>query len=292
MDSNTIICWWSGGITSAVACHLAIELFGLDNCRIIMIDTKNEDDDTYRFKADCEKWYGKSMEVISAIGSKYSCIQDVWRKYKSLNVAHGAICSSQLKRAVREEWQKTNKYKHQVFGFEFGAKEFNRALGLYLNHSNAKPIFPLLMLAYDKIKCANIIKLNSIEIPRVYSLGYKNNNCFKTGCVQGGIGYWQKIQREDVFKFNEMADIEHELTDAKGKPVTMLKDQSEEAKKSKNQLVFLRKNPKYPHIKCLADMPPCKVEPLFECNGLCGINDLDRNPTENQINYELQLELF
>ena len=37
-----IIGWWSGGITSAVACKIAIDMYGVDNCRIIMIDTKNE----------------------------------------------------------------------------------------------------------------------------------------------------------------------------------------------------------------------------------------------------------
>lgn len=35
-----IICWWSGGITSAVACKLAIDMYGKDRCRVIMIDTK------------------------------------------------------------------------------------------------------------------------------------------------------------------------------------------------------------------------------------------------------------
>ena len=51
-----IICWWSGGITSAVACKLAIRLYGREKCRVIMIDTHNEHPDTYRFKADCEEW--------------------------------------------------------------------------------------------------------------------------------------------------------------------------------------------------------------------------------------------
>jgi len=35
-----IICWWSGGITSAVACKIAIDSFGIENCQVIMIDTK------------------------------------------------------------------------------------------------------------------------------------------------------------------------------------------------------------------------------------------------------------
>lgn len=42
-----VIAWWSGGVTSAVACKWAIDWFGLDSVRIVFIDTKNEDDDTY-----------------------------------------------------------------------------------------------------------------------------------------------------------------------------------------------------------------------------------------------------
>ena len=76
-STNDIICWWSGGVTSAVACQVAIELFGTDRCRIIFIDTFNEDEDTHRFKSDCEKWYGLSIETISAIGDKYKTIQDI-----------------------------------------------------------------------------------------------------------------------------------------------------------------------------------------------------------------------
>jgi len=103
-----IICWWSGGVTSAVACKLAIELYGLESCRIVFMDTHNEDEDTYRFKADCAKWYGKEIETISEIGGKYDSIQDVWQTHLSLNTANGAICSSRLKAELRKKWQKTN----------------------------------------------------------------------------------------------------------------------------------------------------------------------------------------
>ena len=113
---DEIICWWSGGITSAVACKISIDLYGLNSCRIIFIDTLNEDEDTYRFKKDCEKWYGKEIETIKS--DKHKSIQDVWRKSNSLNVATGAKCSSELKKVVREKWQKTNKWKYQVFGFD------------------------------------------------------------------------------------------------------------------------------------------------------------------------------
>jgi PP-loop superfamily ATP-utilizing enzyme len=290
---RTIICWWSGGVTSAVACKLAIDLFGEQNCRVIMIDTNNEHEDTYRFKIDCEKWYGLKIETITAIGGKWESIQDVWIKRKSLNTATGAICSTELKRVVREKWENENKFKYQIFGFEFDPKEFNRAKSMTMNHSNAKAIYPLLMYGLTKKDCLRIISDAGIDIPLVYQLGYKNNNCFRTGCVQGGVGYWQKIQREDIDKFNAMADMEHYLTDLKGEPVTMLKDQSNEAKDNVKRtgdktkaFVFLRKNVKYPELKSIDEMPQCKVEPLFECNGVCGINDLvERSNTEGEINF-------
>jgi len=281
-----VISWWSGGITSAVSCKIGIDLFGIDSCSIVMIDTKNEHPDTYRFKDDCSRWYGKEIETITAIGDKYDSIQDVWLKHKSLNVATGAICSTNLKRKVRESYQKSVDYDYQIFGFEFDKKEFNRATSLTLNHPKAKAIYPLLMMGLNKEDCIKIVEDAGIEVPVMYKMGFRNNNCFGTGCVQGGIGYWQKIKTDLPDKFKAMADMEHKLTDIKGEPVTMLKDQGNEAKATGNILVFLRKHPKYPHLKCIDDMAPQKVEPLFECNGFCGINDLnEQNKTQYEINF-------
>ena len=288
---SSIVCWWSGGVTSAVACKVAIDLFGLQNCRIIFQDTFNEHDDTYRFKSDCEKWYGKEIETITAIGDTYSSIEETWFKHLSLNTATGAICSYMLKRRVREKWQKENDYKYQVFGFEFNSKEFKRALGISSNHPKAKPIFPLLMVGYDKEKCIEVINEANIKLPDAYLLGFQNNNCLKTGCVQGGIGYWQKMKKENIEVFNKMAKVEHELTNLKGEQVTMLKDQSNEAKKKAKkdktlQRVFLKKHPDYPDNKCIDDMGGRPVEPLVDCNGFCGSNDLIKNNTQMELNYE------
>lgn len=163
---------------------------------------------------------------------EYKNIEDIWIKHLSLNVATGAICSTIAKRKVRENWQKTNEYSHQVFGFEFEKKEFNRAMGMKMNHPKSKPIFPLLMMGYDKKDCLELIKQWGLDIPMMYKLGFKNNNCFNTGCVQGGIGYWQKMKKEFPEKYYKMSNMEHFLTDKKGEPVTMLKDQSKEAKET------------------------------------------------------------
>lgn len=277
---DKIISWWSGGITSAVACKLSIDLYGKDNCRIIFIDTKNEDDDTYRFMDDCSKWYDLPIETITS--DKHESVQDVWLKYKALNNASGAVCSSEMKRQVREKWQKNNSWEHQVFGFELD--EAKRAKGMVLNHSKTKPIFPLMMYGLTKKDCIKIVEAAGIEPPNMYKLGFLNNNCFKTGCVQGGIGYWQKMKRDFPDKFDKMAEMEHRITNEKGKPITMLKDQSKNG-----GLVFLKPHPDYPQMKDISMMKGREPKPLMECNGFCGVNDLERNPTEKEINYQQTL---
>lgn len=279
---NPVIAWVSGGVTSAVACKLAAEIFGLGNCRFIFIDTRNEDDDTYRFLKDCEAWYGREIEFIT--NHDYDSIQHVWRKWKGLNFANGAICSTELKREVRIKWERENNYSYQVFGFDID--EPRRAKALTMNYPRANAIYPLMMYGLTKKDCIEIVQSQGVEVPRAYKMGLINNNCLNTGCVQGGIGYWQKLQRIFPEKYDRMAEEEHRLTDMKGAPVTMLKDQGKKAQQSGNTRVFLKKHPDYPHVRELSTFKGREPKPLMDCNGFCGVNDLERNPTENEIYYE------
>lgn len=258
--NNPVIAWWSGGLDSSIVCKLCIDQFGKENVRIVFIGTKNEDEDTYRFLKDCEKWYDKEIECITS--AKYKEIKEVWREYLSLNVATGAICSSELKREVRIKFGRENRFEYQAFGFD--SKEYKRANGMLKNYYFIKPIFPLIEAGHSKQQCLNMLNEAGIRIPRVYTYGFLNNNCFKTGCVQGGIGYWQKMKLEFPDKFDAMAEMEHELTNEKGEPVTMLKDQSKDG-----GLVFLKPHPDYPNMKDISMMKGRKIEPLRECNGFC-----------------------
>ena len=281
--NKPVIAWWSGGITSAVTCKLCIDFFGESNVRIIFIDTHNEDDDTYRFLYECQNWYEKKIEQIS--NPDYSCIQEVWYKYLALNYATGAVCSDQLKRVVRENFEKENDYSFQAFGFDIS--EINRAKGMKLNNPQTNPIFPLiseLLSKKDSIKYVE--KSNNLftplRLPNMYYKGFHNNNCYKTGCVQGGIGYWQKLDKEETYKVDVMAKVEHDLTNAKGEPVTILKDQSKGG-----GLVFLRPHPDYPEMKDLSMMKGRPVLPLLECNGCCGMNDIEINKTVYELNLQI-----
>jgi hypothetical protein len=139
-----------------------------------------------------------------------------------------------------------------------------------LNYPKIKPIFPLIEKGISKAMSMQMLFEAGITPPEMYLLGFDNNNCFKTGCVQGGIGYWQKIQRDYPETFESMASMEHELTDLKGKPVTMLKDQSNGGGK-----IFLKPHSSYPEIKHIGQMRGREPKGLLECNGFCGANDFE-----------------
>lgn len=254
-----VIAWWSGGADSAITCWLCLKWFGADKVRVVFIDTKNEDHDTYRFKKDCELWWGVQIETIST--TKWDSIEDVWEHYLTLNTATGAICSSELKREVRQQFQLQNNYSYQAFGYDI--EELHRAINIKKNYPDSKPFFPLVIELINKRDSIGMLQKNGITPPVSY-LNFLNNNCLETGCVKGGIGYWQLFQVIHPDRFDRMAEREHEYTNKKGKPVTICKDQSKGG-----GLVFLKPHPNYPDMKDLSMMKGRKPEPLMECNGFC-----------------------
>lgn len=114
-----------------------------------------------------------------------------------------------------------------------------------------------------------LLQKHGILVPVAYRLGYTNNNCGQTGCVQGGIGYWQMKREKEPEQFYAMAAREHKYTDMKGEPVTICKDQSKGG-----GLVFLMPHPKYQNIKDISMMKGRPPEPLMECNGFCEHNSV------------------
>jgi hypothetical protein len=260
-----VVAWWSGGVASALACYIALQVY--KNVVIVFQDTMNEDPDTYRFLFDCEDLYSQPIERISRIGKDFKHIEDVWLKYLSLNTAHGAICSTVLKREVREAYQNLDTDHAQIFGYD--SSEWNRHFQMRQNYPEINCVSLLIENKIGKLECVKFFQDRGIEIPEAYKLGYRNNNCLETGCVRAGIGYWQKYQIDFPDRFDRMAAREHLYTDLKGEPVTILKDQSK-----KNgagfKPVFLKPHPKYPLVKDLSMMKGRRVEALVECNGFCG----------------------
>lgn len=196
------ICWFSCGVTSAIATKLAVQEY--DDIRIIYIDIDSAHEDNSRFLKECEEWIGKKIEYARSL--KYKDQYDVIEKTKYVNGAGGARCTLELKKNVRKRIEKEEGITGQVFGFEFSEKEINRAIRFSEQHPHTNPVFPLIDAKITKPVCADILLKNGIKLPTMYELGYHNNNCI--GCVKGGKGYWNKIRRDFPDHFDRMAKLE------------------------------------------------------------------------------------
>lgn len=208
-----ILAWWSAGITSAVACKIALELY--DNVRIFYIKINSAHEDNERFKKDCEKWYGQKIEDIQS--SKFKDQFEVIKATGAVNTPEGAPCTGVLKKDVRFQLEKkyslalfnTEYITSQVWGYEFEKKQINRAIRHGMEYREHQQLFPLIEKGLDKDECAGILNSNGIALPVMYLLGFGNNNCI--GCVKGGKGYWNLIRIHFPNIFSLMAKTEREV---------------------------------------------------------------------------------
>lgn len=91
-----VMCRFSCGAASAVATKLALKKYGHDRVLINYSDAGSEHPDNKRFLADCEKWFGKSVNVLRS--TEYVDIWDVWQKKRYIAGRDGAPCTGLLKR--------------------------------------------------------------------------------------------------------------------------------------------------------------------------------------------------
>lgn len=196
---DVIAVWFSCGAASAVAAKKTIELYGnIATIRILNNPIVEEDEDNRRFLIDVEKWLG--IEVESVTNSKYpsGSVVEVWEKRKFMSGPHGAVCTVELKKVARQEWESKNHVDWHVLGFT--SEERNRHDRFVLTERDN--LLPILIDAnMDKIDCYRTIDAAGIELPRIYSMGYPNANCI--GCVKAtSPTYWNHVRsvHPDVFE--------------------------------------------------------------------------------------------
>ena len=316
-EESRVLAWWSGGVASAIACKIALETY--KNVFVAFCDTGWEHPDTFRFMKDFERALGIKVNIFKS--DVFDSPVDVWERYLGLNFAFGAPCSTSLKREVRvKKVQRLDDDYCQIFGFDFGSKEINRANGMSQNNPELNPKYPLIENKITREALFREVSKLGIEPPVTYK-HFLNNNCIGAddselgGCVQGGIGYWQKMREIYPKKFNHMANKEHEITELKiqslmyksendenfkfdhvtldiwhkkmkkgvevieeykFKPVTICKDQRVA---TNGDRLFLAHNPAMLHIKTIDEIEGKQPVSHFECNGFCSTNDTGQEVT-------------
>lgn len=206
LNSSPVLCWWSAGVTSAVATKLAVMEFG-ERVRPVYFAIESAHADNARFKAECERWYGMPIETVRS--AKYADQFDVIERTRYVNGPAGARCTLELKKKVRIEVEKAAPFDHQIFGFEYARREINRAIRFKEQYPHTRPIFPLIEKRMSKAEALHFLDKAGIKAPAMYALGYSNNNCI--GCVKGGAGYWNKIREDFPDHFERMAALERKI---------------------------------------------------------------------------------
>jgi hypothetical protein len=242
-----VLAWFSCGDASAIAAKLACEKYG-EQCEVLYCDTfAYEHPDNRRFFSDVQKWLGREIKVLRS--EQYTDIYDVFEKTRWLVGIGGARCTTELKKVVRKTYQRPDDI--HVFGFT--ADENHRVVRFRNENPELFAEFPLIDNNVSKVECHARVREAGIEIPAMYKLGYKNNNCI--GCVKGQAGYWNKIRRDFPEAFERMAKTERKLNAA------ICKKEGITDGKRWRKRVFLDELP--------PDAGRYTAEPDIECGVLC-----------------------
>jgi len=198
------VAWFSAGVSSAIACFLQLKVN--PNLEIFYIHVDNQHEDTMRFVKDCEIAFNKEIKILQ---SPYRNIKNVIKQFRYINGVAGARCTQVLKKRVRKEWENDNSVQSYVWGFDCTKRELNRAERVKEYMPRYNHIFPLIQNNINKDQAHCMLKTLNIKRPKMYDLGYPNNNC--VGCVKGGKGYWNKIRDDFPDTFKEMSKLEREI---------------------------------------------------------------------------------
>lgn len=202
-----IICWFSCGAASAVATKIFLNKYSdMHDIRIVRIFIEDEHEDNERFAKECELWYGREIEIVTS--KKFNSCQEVWETRRYMSGIKGAPCTTAMKSDVRREYQISWKPDLQVFGFT--AEEKSRADRFRANNPEVGLIVPLITEGLTKNDCFNILAGAHISLPKMYDLGFRNNNCI--GCVKStSVVYWQKVRKHFPEVYARRCELSRDL---------------------------------------------------------------------------------
>jgi hypothetical protein len=209
MTPKRIVCWFSCGAASAVATKLTIEANAKAENTLPLVVARirlvNEDEDNDRFAADCEKWFG--VPILNLMREEYEGdVYKVIEKFRYVSGPKGAPCTRELKKRVREAFQRHDDL--HVFGYT--AEEQGR-VDLLLDANADLRLWSILIDKWlDKKDCLAIVDRAGIKLPEQYKRGFDHNNC--KACVKAtSPGYWNLVRIHHPAEFERMAKVSEAL---------------------------------------------------------------------------------
>jgi 3'-phosphoadenosine 5'-phosphosulfate sulfotransferase (PAPS reductase)/FAD synthetase len=163
-----------------------------------------EHPDNLRFLREIEEWIDRPIEIISS--KKYTDIFDVFDKTGWLVGPGGARCTTELKKVPRQEYSRPD----DTHCFGLTSDEGKRIDLFEKNNPELSMDWILRDSNMTKHSCYKLLKDNGIELPAMYKLGFRNNNC--RCCVKASsFGYWNRVRRLWPDIFDKMARQERKM---------------------------------------------------------------------------------
>lgn len=204
----------------------------------IYIDIADQHPDSMRFIKDCEKAIGKEIQILKS--KEYRSVEECVKVFGGFrNVRNNFYpCTNWLKKRVRKEWEESHKDYDLTYVWGFDLKEKHRAERTIESNPQAQHEFPLIDKGLSKEDVHAMLDDLGIKRPKMYDLGYPNNNCI--GCIKGGMGYWNRIRQDFPDVFKSRAELERKVgsTILKDKNGYIYLDELEPNRGNMNQEIF------------------------------------------------------
>lgn len=137
---------------------------------------------------DVEKWLGRNVKILRS--DKFGTIDEVFEARRYLAGIRGAPCTTEMKKLPRLNYQKADDI--HVFGYT--ADEGVRIARFVAAYPETYVEWLLQERGLTKADCLSVLKSVGIALPKMYQLGFQNNNCL--GCVKAtSLDYWDKVRR-------------------------------------------------------------------------------------------------
>ena len=209
-SQHRTLAWFSCGAASAIAAKIVAER--CDDFRVVYCDTMaTEHPDNQRFFDEVQEWLG--VEIVRIRSDRYETVDDAMMGERYMSGVKGARCTLEMKKMPRFAYQQPG----DVHVFGFTADEGKR-IDEFVERADIDMWFPLAEQGITKADCYRIVE-DAIELPALYRLGYRNNNCL--GCVKAtSARYWNMTRRDfpDVFarRVEQSRELGVRLTRASG----------------------------------------------------------------------------
>lgn len=208
--TRAVIVGFSGGVTSAWCAAWALRTFSRDSVTLLFHDTKEEDEDTYRFMREVAERLGHPIVERSDGRS----VTQVARDEGAIPNNRMAFCSRILKAEQRDRYMAELRALGcaeiiNVVGFTAVEWQRIQRASMRAEAAGYKARFPCAENGVTKQDCIDwCIRDLGVRPPAIYQWS-EHANCL--GCVRGGKSYWLAVRENAPDAFARRVALEAEF---------------------------------------------------------------------------------